>query len=105
MRGIAPPSATKVFKNERRELFGGVIVKTAFLVGGRLEQVLADGPKPIHLGCAGVTSDVQAYGNILPRIIAADCAIAVWRNNALIGGSTNCGDPSNFLLNPGSVQG
>src|SRR2546423_791071 len=51
MRGIAPPSATKVFKNERRELFGGVIVKTAFLVGGRLEQVLADGPKPIHLGC------------------------------------------------------
>jgi len=31
MRGVVPASAIEVFKNERRELSDGIMVKTAFL--------------------------------------------------------------------------
>ena len=43
MKDVVPASATEVFKNERRELSKGIMVKTACLVAGTVGTSGASG--------------------------------------------------------------
>jgi hypothetical protein len=45
MRGAVPASAREVFKNERRELSTGIMVKTIRLIEATLRPGLSDRPR------------------------------------------------------------